>query len=318
MADAPPLDATFFAFRKRDQRFVLTRAAVGYLIGYLVLFAGYLALMWPTLNALLTWYFELIAQLGEGSGAPPPALPENLLGGWPTLALSSLLSFLLFAAFEAACLRWLVRNESGGGLLGLTLGRDTWLVVAVYLAWIGLFIAFCVFVVALYAALRLLGQVLPALQLLWMLLAALTPLALIALAIWGGVRFAPAAALSVAQSRFVFFGAWGATRAYFWQLLGAFLLLLAGYTVISMIVGSIVQIPMNQAMTPIIAELMAGGEPAALAARLREMMGSPLVLASIAASIAASLILSCVLYIAFFGVNARLAGAALEPGKPAG
>ena len=318
MADAPALDAAFFSFRKRDRRFVLTRGAVGYLIGYLVLLAGYLALMWPTLSALLTWYFEAIAHLGEGNGAPPPALPENLLGGWPTLALSSLLSFVLFAAFEAACLRWLVRNESGGGLLGLTLGRDTWLVVAVYFAWLGLFIAFCVFVVALYALLRLLGQALPVLQLLWMLLAALAPLALIGLAIWGGVRLAPAAALSVAQSRFVFFRAWGATRAYFWQLLGAFLLLLAGYIVISMIIGSILQIPMNQAMMPIVTELMAGGEPAALAARFLEVMGSPLMLASLAANIVASVILSCVLYIAFFGVNACLAGAALEQGKPAG
>lgn len=309
MADAAPLDATFFAFRKRDQRFVLTRAAVGYCIGYAVLFAAYIALLWPSLTAFYAWYFEILGQVMR-DGGDPPAPPADLFSRWPVLALSALLGIVLFAAFEAACLRWLVRGERGGGLLGLTLGRETWLVLAVYLAWFGLFIAFCILVVAFYAALRLLGEALPTLAPLWILLAALAPLALLALMIWGAVRLAPAAALTVGRNRFVFFGAWSATRSYFWPLLGAFVILWIGYIVIAMIVGAIVQIPMNQAMAPVIQEAMRGGEPAALAERLEAAWSSPSVLASMGVNVVVSVVLACVLYIAVFGVNARVAQAA--------
>lgn len=303
------LDATFFAFKRREQRFVLTCAAVGYCIGYAVLMAAYVALLWPSLTAFYAWYFEILGQVTEGGGTPPVP-PEALLSRWPLLVLFALLGMVLFAAFEAACLRWLVRGERGGGLLGLTLGRGTWLVLAVYLAWFAVFIAFCVLVVTFYAGLRLLGEAVPVLQLLWMLLAALAPLVLLGLMIWGAVRLAPAAALTVARDRFAFFGAWSATRAYFWPLLGAFVILWIGYFVIAMVIGTIAQIPMNQAMAPVIQEAMRGGEPAELAEQLVAAWSSPVVLASLGVNLVASVILACVLYIAVFGVNARMAQAA--------
>ncbi len=43
MADTETFDATFFAFRKRDRRFVLTRASSAYLVIALLLGAAYLA-----------------------------------------------------------------------------------------------------------------------------------------------------------------------------------------------------------------------------------------------------------------------------------
>jgi hypothetical protein len=49
------------------------------------------------------------------------------LGGVMLIYLVFLFAFfVLTAAFEAACLRWLIRGESGGGFLGLQLGADTW------------------------------------------------------------------------------------------------------------------------------------------------------------------------------------------------
>src|SRR5262249_47612508 len=42
--------------------------------------------------------------------------------------------FILLAAYEAACLRWMIRGEAPG-LCGLTLDADVWRVYGVYWCW---------------------------------------------------------------------------------------------------------------------------------------------------------------------------------------
>jgi hypothetical protein len=52
-----------------------------------------------------------------------------------------------------------------------------------------------------------------------------------AVLIFIGVRFAPAAATSIARRRFSFFDAWKVTRGRFWALFGSFFILMGAYLV---------------------------------------------------------------------------------------
>lgn len=309
MAEEQDLNATFFAFKKREQRFVLTRAAVGYFLIYLLLTAAYFALIWTSLGALIGWYGE--AMQAASQGGEPSAPPVELFTLAPYAAAFAILALILFAAFEAACLRWLVRGESGGGVLGLTLGADTWRVFATYFLWLGFFIAFSILIVLFYVATQAISSLGGAATLMAIVLGALAPLGFLALLIWGAVRFAPAAATSIARGRFAFFEAPAVSRGRFWPLLGAFVILWVGYCVIVFIAGQIIQIPAQQAIQPVIRDMMtgSGGD---IGARMMEAMSSPAYLISMGAYMVLSAIASTVLYIALFGVNARAVLAAEE------
>ena len=302
------LDATFFAFRKRDRKYVLTRAALGYCILYLILVAIYLALSWQSIGAFMGWYGAALQEAMQGGEMPAP--PVEIIGMIPYAVLIGLLSLVLFAAFEAACLRWLVRGESGGGVLGLTAGGDTWRVFAVYFVWLGLFIGFGIAIVVFYAAMQAVSSMGGPATVIAMMLGALAPLAFLALLIFAAVRLAPAAAVSIARRRFAAFEAPQVTRGRFWPLLGAFVILWIGYMVIVMIVGGIIQLPAQEVMAPVMAEIMAGRGDAGPA--MLEAMSSPVYLVSMGAYMLFSTIASIVLYIAMFGVNARAVLAADE------
>lgn len=309
------LDATFFAFSKRDRRFVLTRGAVGYFFLYAAIIAIYIALSWTSISALIGWYaqtIQAIMQQGEPS-APPP----ELLGLLPFAGLLSIASLILFAAFEAACLRWLVRGESGGGVLGLTFGADTWRVVATYFVWLGLFIAFLILVGIFYAICIAISNIGGPARIIAMLLGALAPLGFIALMIWGAVRFSPAAATSIARRRFAFFEAPRVTGGRFWELVGSFLILWIGYIVIVTIVETIIRMPAQSIMAPVMREMMTGNA-SNIGPKMVEAMSSPIFIASMGASAVFGAIAATVLYIAMFGVNARavLAGDATQPRAP--
>jgi hypothetical protein len=315
MAEPEKLDATFFAFQKRDQRFVLTRATAGYFILYVVLCAIYFALAWSSLGPLIGWYATITQEAMQGGEmAPPPADVVSLI---PYGVLIGVLSLILFAAFEAACLRWLVRGESGGGLLGLTPGADTWRVFAIYFLWLGFFIAYFILIALFYVLVNLFAGLGGPARLIALLLGALAPLGFLALLFWGAVRFSPAAAVSIARRRFAFFEAPAVTKGRFWQLLGAFIILWIGYIVIVLIVGTIIRIPAEGAMAPVVADMMRGGG-GDIGARMVEVMSSPAYLVSMGAYMVFSAIASTVLYIAMFGVNARavLAADATQPGAP--
>jgi hypothetical protein len=314
MAEQEKLDATFFAFKKRDQQFVLTRAAVAYFIIYVLICAIYFALIWNSLGPVIAWYGSLTQEAMQGGEPPPP--PADVIGLIPYAFAVGLATLVLFAAFEAACLRWLVRGESGG-VLGLTIGADTWRVFAGYFVWIGLFIVFSILVVLFYVLTGVIANIGGPARIVAMLLGALAPLGFIALMFWGSVRFAPASATSIARRRFAFFEAPRVTRGRFWQLIGSFIILWLGYIVIVMVVGSLIQMPAQSVMNPIVADMMtgSGGD---IGPRMVEAMSSPVYLASMGAYTLFSAICSTVLYIALFGVNARavLAADETQPGAP--
>lgn len=304
MAEAAPLDATFFAFRKRDRRFVLTRASGAYLALALLLGAAYLTATWGAWGAIFAWYIDVVRSAASG-GEPhmPPMGPLLALAPW--MFLAAVAGYVLFAAYEAACLRWLLRGESGGGLFGLNLGADTWRVFACYWAWLGLWAGFVVFVAGFYLGVRALAVIAGPLQIMLMLVAALAPLGLLALLIFVAVRLAPGAAMSVARGRFSFFSAWRATRGRFWALLGGFFTLIVGYVVIASIMSQVFQIPVQTELAPIMAGILAGGDADGALASLRAAFMTPMFFALGAAYLAAAVILASVFRVALFGVNAR-------------
>ncbi len=306
MAEPEKLDATFYAFRRRDRRYVITRAAIGYFILYAIITAVALALMWAALGAIVAWYASVMQAATQGVEPAPP--PAEVLRLAPFGVLFGLIGLALFAAFEAACLRWFVRGESGGGLLGLTAGADTWRVFAVYFVWLGFFIGFSLLIVLFYALTGVIASM--GAGIVAMLLGALAPLGFLALLIWGAVRFAPAAAASIARRRFAFFEAPRITRGRFWPLLGAFVIVWVGYIVLVSIVGTIIQLPAQNVMAPVMVSIMSGAGD--VGPRMLEAMSSPVYLASMGAYTVFTTIAAIVFYVALFGVNARAVLAADE------
>ncbi len=317
MAETSPVDAALFAFRKREQRFVLTGASVAYVIASLGLAAAALVAAWPALASLMAWYAQVmrdVAAGGEPSGINGEAL-QALAAVAPWWGVFTLLSLLLYAAYEAACLRWLVRGERGG-VLGLTLGPDTWRVFACYFVWLALGITFLVLVIGLYVGFNAVSNAAPILRLGVMLVAALAPLALAALTIWGAVRLSPATAACIAQRRFAFFDAWKATRGRFWELLGAFVILLAVYFGVATFASILIRIPMAHATYPLMQEVLAGGTIEAIIERARESFSTPLVVGLTAVYVLVTTVLAMLLYVAWFGVNARVAAPEPDAAAP--
>lgn len=306
MAEGSPVDAALFAFRKREKRFVLTSASVVYTIASLALGALMLAAIWPSVAAAMTWYVETWRTIMSG-GEPSEPPAQMMRGVLPWYGLFGLLGLILLAAFEAACLRWMIRGERGG-LMGLTLGADTWRVFLTYFVWLVLAILFAMLVVVSYGLLFLLSNALPVVRPLFMLIALLMPLALAALGIWGATRLSPAAAMSIARRKFSFFHAWGATRERFWDLLGAFVILLAAYLAIGTLLSVLIRIPMSYAMMPLFTDMASRADVETIIAHANQALSNPLLLAIAGAYMIAATVFGLVFHVAWFGVNAYAAG----------
>lgn len=309
------LDATFFAFKKREQRFVLTRTAGTYLTLYVAACAIYAALAWSAIGPVYGWYFGAVTSAMEG--IEPPAPPSELMSLLPLGAGFVVLFMALFAAFEAACLRSLIRGESGGGLMGLNAGPDTWRVFTIYWLWALLTLAIMLGIVVIYVGLQAIGSLGGAAQLAAMMLGGLAPLGVLALWIFLAVRLAPAAAAAIAQQRFVFFGAWRVTRGHFWALLGSFVIIMIGYFVIALIAGQIIQIPIEREMAPIMREMITGGDAVAAGRQMTEVMRTPTFLVFGSLYLIVTAAIACVYYVAMFGVNARAVLVSRDSGAPA-
>src|SRR5574338_1515808 len=106
-----PLNATFFAFKKLDRGGVLLGASIVYLIITAVLLGAFVALNYQGVGEIVSWYISLVSQ--SAAGRQPTAESITIPSGLGMFVLTLLpfwfALYLTFAAFEAACLRWMLR-----------------------------------------------------------------------------------------------------------------------------------------------------------------------------------------------------------------
>jgi hypothetical protein len=302
---AEPLRATFYTFRRHSERggvllgATLITAALG-----IAILAAFVALCWP-----------LFASLFSISGASTSS--DQVLGAVGAMFGAALIGFfflvalyVLAAAYEAACLRWMIRREAPGWF-GLNLGADTWRVYSGYWVWflIQMAVSMVVSIVMMpltFMAMIPAGDVAPEAQMASLLgMQFLVAVVQYAVLIFIGVRFAPAAATSIARRRFSFFEAWKVTRGRFWALFGSFFILMIAYLIVLAIF-----------MTAVFATIYnATGGLGGAGAPDPSAIFQPNVLASFG-GLYVLLVGTGVLYVVLsFGVNARAVIAAIDEGK---
>jgi len=241
---------------------------------------------------------------------PPPSV-MTLAGAY---FLFLIIYYVLLAAYEAACLRWMIHGEAPG-LFGLTLNADTWRVYLTYWIWLlllmALYMVFFITIGGLMISMIAMGQGQPPANLgATAVLPFVLMLAVLVGVIYFAVRFAPAAATSVALKRFAFFDAWTVTKGRFWALFGSFVLLFVMFFVFYIIAAfGMTAVMVSLAMTQV-----AQPEPQTAEEALRAF-ANPAWAGVLGTFVVVMMIASFVLYVAMFGVNARAAQAALEEGK---
>lgn len=311
---AEPLNATFFALQPRD-RAVLLPATISIGVIIVAIFAAWVALNWGALNNIFTVWPTLAS-----TQKPDDATAFGAVAAIFALAGSALLFmiplYIAIAAYEAACLRWMIRGEAPG-LFGITLDNDTWRVYGVYWCWFVLQFAINIVfsIVALPIVFMSMGSIganpTPDQMLQWQLQTQL-PITLLQYLpmIFLGVRFAPAAAVSVARKRFSFGEAWTATKEKFWPILGSFALLwgawLVGWVAVSM--------PLWLNVWPHLSQMMTSADETAMQAYFNTL-ASPEAWLWIGLSYGVMLIGGLAVAVLCYGVNARVALVALEEGK---
>lgn len=316
MADKQSLNATFFAFRKRERGGVLLGATVAYMVIAFGVFGLFAFLNWQAVQEYFAWSFAMsdpTAQTDPSAMMPPPAVMAIM----PLYFLISILTYVLLASYEAACLRWMIRGEAPG-LFGLTLGWDTWRVWFGYWIWFFLFLLMYLVIVLVSVGLGVGvgvamsqgdGAVGGALGLAIFVVV----LALLIGWLWISVRLAPAAAASIARKRFAFFDAWKISKGRFWGLLGAFLLPMLMYLVLCIVVGIGFVFAIGSAFTS-----GAVTEDSTPSAVMNALFATPTAVVVGAVLYGALMAAVMTLYVALFGVNARAALLAIEEGKISG
>lgn len=315
MADKQALNATMFAFRKRERGGVLTSATIAYVVLFILMFATFAALNWRGVQDYMMWVASIAQNPGEAydpsSSAHMP--PASVMALFPAYFVFLFVYYLLFAAYEAACLKWMIHGEVSGPF-GLSLGADTWRVYAGYWIWflllLGAYFGFGIVAVIFMGSIFAFGAAAdPSAANSLLVIVPIVIILALSMMLFFAVRFAPAAATSIARRRFAFFQAWTVTKGRFWELLGSYALLFVMYFVAVMIlsVGIVFAIAMSTA-----AMTSAGGSPEeAMAAAF----ASPSALIPVAAIYLLIILAAFIWLLAMFGVNARAAALALEEGK---
>lgn len=327
---AEPLNATFYAFQKRERGGVLTSASIAFAIIGVAVFAAFIALFWGPVLGLVSWYGEIInASLAQDEAAMAQAgFPAGIFAVIPAIFLLMFVFYLLYAAYEAACLRWLIHGEQKG-FMGLTLDADTWRVYVTYWVWFGLYLAgstaLSIIMIAVMSILALGGAGAGAdaagMAMGFIAVTGLLYIAYYGAMIYFAVRFAPAAATSIARRRFSFFQAWTVTKGRFWALLGAFLLLWLIYCIFAVVFGAIGLGAVLGAAAPQWGDLFST-DPHVMTQASDEFGRA--IMAALAQPQMWALLggvqlviwgVGLVLYVAMFGINARAAALALAEGK---
>jgi len=311
---AEPLNATFFAFKKRERGGVLTGASIAFAVLAIVLYAALLGFIWFALGQNPLEMSQMAAQ----AQADPEAIQQMMSPGNIAIMVLVYLIFtfaicVLFAAYEAACLRWMIRGETKG-FFGLALDDDTWRVYGIYWVW---FVGFIIGAIAFLIIMGILGATIAATAGADSPVMLILPLLFFIVPIYLCTLLAPAAATAIAERRFAFFDAWSTSSDRFWALFGAFFLL---WLIYMLLVCGITVAWLSWAVGPRLAEIFAGGsDPTAASIAINQAtmdaMSAPGGMLIYAGVSMATWIIAIMFYIALFGVNARAAVAALEEGK---
>lgn len=311
---AEPLNATFFAFKKRERGGVLTGASIAFAVLAIVLYAALLAFIWLVLGQNPLEMSQMAAQAQTDPEAIQRMMSPGNLAMMVLVYLVFLFAiFVLLAAYEAACLRWMIRGETKG-FFGLALDADTWRVYGIYWVW---FVGFIIGAVAFVILMGILGATIAASAGADSPVMLILPLLFFIVPIYFCTRLAPAAATAIAERRFAFFDAWSTSRDRFWALFGAFFLLWLIYIALAC---GITLAWLSWAVGPRLAEIFAAGsDPTAVSIAINQAtmdaMAAPGGMLVYAGVSVVTWIIAILFYVALYGVNARAAVAALEEGK---
>ncbi len=316
---AESLDATFFAFRKREKGGVLLRASIAFVVSMIALLVLIGVLVWALVGpGLFDWYGQVMQLSATGdpnamAQAPPP--PSGIFLIFPIELLFLVLYFILLASFESASHRWMIRGEASGPL-GLHFGADMWRVYATYWVWLFLGIGF---VIAMLILGGVLGGVVANIASNATWLPALIPLICFLALIYFPVRLAPAAATSVGMGKFAFFKAWNVTSGRFWAIFGAFLLLILVYVVVALMISFTTFSIMFAGLFDGLDLATVQANPDAFMQRYTQavlnMFSTPTSIAVYVGLQVVSWLIAITFTVLVFGVNARAVQAALEEGK---
>lgn len=218
-------DAAFHVFKY---------AGSGRMGGLVLIFAVY-ALLHILFAAGLIWavlpFFENFYALAGNEPETPGEFFAATGRIWLMSAAAFLFYWIVYAVFDAALLRWFYGRSAmprfGGGEFQLMIIAVFW-VILMLLVWVPNIVLLSAGA-ALESSALMAGAVLFILVSLWLM-------------IWVGVKFAPAAALTIHDRRFSFFRAFGATKGVFWAMLGAFVIAYLIYFAISFAVSTIGQV----------------------------------------------------------------------------
>jgi hypothetical protein len=179
------------------------------------------------------YYAEILTAMVTGD--PPPSMsPARMQANLGSLI--SILAWPLWAAIEAANLRWFVRGERTGGPLALRFGADELRVMLVHAA------LFAIFMLVYLAAILplIVGAVLAAAApLVGAPVLIIMFLALFVVLAWVFARLAPTAALTIRDRSFGLSRAWSGMKGRSRRVIAAFLLLYAPYLAV-MVLGGII------------------------------------------------------------------------------
>jgi hypothetical protein len=317
MANAAPLKATFFAFRKRERSGVLLSATIAFVVMSVVLIGLLVALNFGMLAQLFSGFSA--AASGQGSQADGAAIVMGMLGFFFSLFIFLFFFYVLLAAYEAACLRWMIHGEVVG-FLGLSLGAPTWRVYSTYWLWFAINMGISTVVSLVTMPFMFMGMagaagggmsdptVMVGTMMTLQIVATLLQYVIFAFV---GIRFAPAAATSITLRKFSFFTAWTVTKGRFWALFGSFVLIGLIYGLVFMVLfvvaGGLV---FAQAWPTITSGASADEVMTAIAGLM-----TPQILAVLAGIYLVMSFVGMIFAVMFYGVNARAALAAVEDGK---
>ncbi|MES1159040.1 MAG: hypothetical protein ABUL42_04015 [Terricaulis silvestris] len=311
---AEPLNATFFALQRRKRGGVLITTTLAYGVLTALVAAAFFGVTWRSFVSIAT----IFRQAASGQ-SPDPSAFLSIFGilGWVLPFL--FVYFVLRAAYEAACLRWMISEETSG-LFGLSLNAETWRVYSGYWMWflIQLGLSWAIGIVTMPLLLTfglsaarsgadLYSSQFQIVQLIVSLLQ-YPPL------IFFAIKFAPGNATSVLRRKFSYFSAWKVTNGRFWALFGAFATLGVIWFVVGAALMGVVGAGFWIRSWPALLQAFTAATPAErLTAYVSLFTAENMIW--FASFYAIQLLTSLVFSLLSIGVSARAALAAVEDGK---